>query len=378
MTAAAAVLVGAMCGTSLDGVTAAVARFHGTAADHHVELLGVTTIPYLDADRERLAAAMDRATAAEYLALSARVGTCVGEAVVQVLAQAGVARRDVRAVAMHGQTLWHAPPVGSWQLGDAARVVERTGLPVITDLRARDIAAGGQGAPLVPIADAMLFGAATGARALQNIGGMANLTVVPRRGSLAGVRAFDTGPGVAVIDTLVQALTGERFDRDGQYAAMGTPLMSVVNARLAEAFFHAPPPRSTGREHFGAAYAMALLDACRAADPTCLDADVIATATELTARSIALAYERFVPEPLADVLVSGGGAHNVTLIERLRTLLAPMTMLRRFDDEFFVGDAKEAVAFAYLGWLHLQGQPGNVPSATGAVGPRMLGALYPA
>ncbi len=370
------ILVGVMSGTSLDGVTAAVARFHGGAAES-VELLGVETIPYGDGDRERLAAAMQHAPAAEYTALAARIGTLFADAVVQVIASSGVARGDVAAVAMHGQTIWHAPPEGTWQLGDAARVAERTGLAVLTDFRSRDIAAGGQGAPLVPLADAMLFGDARGARALQNIGGMANVTIVPRRGVPDGVRAFDTGPGVAVIDTLVQALTGERFDRDGMYAAMGRPVEPVVGRLLDDAFFHRPPPKSTGREHFGDAYALALLAACRDASPGCADADIITTATELTARSIAAAYARFVPEPLTDILLSGGGAENATLVARLAELLAPHPV-RRFGDVFFPSEAKEAVAFAYLGWCHRRGIAGNVPSATGARGPRILGALYPA
>jgi anhydro-N-acetylmuramic acid kinase len=262
-------------------------------------------------------------------------------------------------------------------LVDAARVAERTGLPVITDFRSRDVAAGGEGAPLVPLADAMLFGAATGARALQNIGGIANVTVVPRRGSTDGVRAFDTGPGVAMIDTVVQALTGERFDRDGMYAGMGTPIATVVEAHLAHEFFHRAPPKSTGRELFGTDAALALITACHSAHADCGDADIVATATEITARSIADAYARFVPEPLLDVVLSGGGAHNATLVARLTDLLSP-TPVRTFDALFFPGDAKEAVAFAYLGWCHLRGVPGNVPSSTGARGPRILGALYPA
>jgi len=371
-----AVLVGVMSGTSLDGVTAAIARFHGGERDA-VELLGVETIAYSDGLRERLAAAMQRAAAAEYLGLAGVLATHCAEAVTAVVASAGIARADIAAVAVHGQTIWHAPREGSWQLVDAARVAERTGLAVISDFRARDIAAGGEGAPLVPLADAMLFGSATAARALQNIGGIANVTVVPRLGVLDDVRAFDTGPGVAMIDTVVQALTGERFDRDGMYAAMGAPIAAVVSAVLRDPFFASAPPKSTGRERFGAPAALRLITDCRAAQPSCSDADIVATATEITARSIAEAIQRFVPEPLGDLVLSGGGAANRTLVQRIAVLVAPLNV-RRFDDLFFPGEAKEAVAFAYLGWRHLCGLPGNVPTATGARGPRILGALYPA
>ncbi len=371
-----AVLVGVMSGTSLDGVTAAIARFH-TGERDAVELLGVETIAYSDGLRERLAAAMQRAAAAEYLGLAGVLATHFAEAVTAVVASAGIARADIAAVAVHGQTIWHAPREGSWQLVDAARVAERTGLAVISDFRARDIAAGGEGAPLVPLADAMLFGSATAARALQNIGGIANVTVVPRLGVLDGVRAFDTGPGVAMIDTVVQALTGERFDRDGMYAAMGAPIAAVVSAVLRDPFFASAPPKSTGRERFGAPAALQLITDCRTAQPACSDADIVATATEITARSIAEAIQHFVPEPLGDLVLSGGGAANRTLVQRLAVLLAPLNV-RRFDDLFFPGEAKEAVAFAYLGWRHLRGLPGNVPTATGARGPRLLGALYPA
>jgi anhydro-N-acetylmuramic acid kinase len=377
MSAGPTTIIGTMSGTSLDGVTAAVARFHATPDGESVDLLSVVTVLYAEPLRVRLAAAMQQSTAAEVVALGAAVGEATADAARAALAESGVAVRDVAAVAMHGQTLWHAPPVGSWQLGDAARVAERLGLGVVSDFRARDMAAGGHGAPLVPLADAMLFGAADGARALQNIGGMANVTIVPRLGSVEGVRAFDTGPGVAVMDAVTQTLTGAQFDRDGALADAGTIIDEVLTARLADPFFRAEPPKSTGREHFGHAYAQTFLADCRRARPTASDADVIATATALTARSIADAYRRFVPNVLRDVLLSGGGAHNRALVRQVEQLLAP-TPVRRFDACFFDGDAKEAVAFAYLAWRHLRGLWGNVPAATGAHGPRVLGRWTPA
>ena len=372
-----ATLVGVMSGTSRDGVTAAVARFRSMADGCTVELLGFETLPYADAMRERLRAASDSATAAEYNALSFALGERFAEAAAAAIASAGVARADIAAVASHGHTIWHAPPAGTWQLGEGAVVAERLGIAVIEDFRVRDVAAGGEGAPLVPIADALLFGRPDAPRALQNIGGIGNVTIVPRRGELAGVRAFDTGPGVVLIDATTAALFGDRFDRDGQHARSGRPVEVVVERLLGGDFFRREPPKSTGRETFSDEYARALVDACRLEQPDCSNADVVATATELTARSIADALHRFVPEPVADVLVSGGGAENRYLVERIAALVAP-TPLLSFSDEFIPGESKEAVAFAFLGFLYLRGAPGNVPGATGARGPRILGKLVPA
>jgi anhydro-N-acetylmuramic acid kinase len=319
---------------------------------------------------------MQAASASEYNALAFQLGERFTEATVLAIATAGVPRADIAAVASHGHTIWHAPPSGTWQLGEGAVIAERTGLDVIQDFRVRDVAAGGQGAPLVTIADALLFGHATSARALQNIGGMANVTVVPRRGLTEGVRAFDTGPGVVLIDTLTQMFVDQRFDRDGAFSRSGRPVDAVVDELLSHEFFRREPPKSTGRELFGPSYATELVQRCRQVKPDCHDADILATATELTAQSIALAYERFIPEPIADVLVAGGGAHNTFLMERLRARLGHQVGV--FDDVFFPGDAKEAVAFAFLGFLHLRGEAGNVPGATGARGPRILGKLIPA
>jgi anhydro-N-acetylmuramic acid kinase len=290
--------------------------------------------------------------------------------------EAGVPRSDVRAIGTHGQTLWHEAPHSTWQIGESAVIAERLGIDVVSDFRVRDVAAGGQGAPLVPIADALLF-ASDDWRALQNIGGIGNVTVVPPGGALEGVRAFDTGPGVGVVDAVVRMLRPElRFDRDGKLASAGNAVGEVVDELLAHPYFAAPPPKSTGRELFTPDYVAQLVKRCRAVRARCTDEDVIATATTLTARSIADAYRRFMPEPVDEVLVSGGGSKNLALMDMLRTGLAPMRV-RRFDEVFFDGEAKEAVAFALLAKLFLDGRPGNVPSATGAAGPRILGKLTP-
>jgi anhydro-N-acetylmuramic acid kinase len=239
----------------------------------------------------------------------------------------------------------------------------------------------------VPIADALLFASPTGRRALQNLGGIGNVTVVPPPSAAAGVdplaglaavRAFDTGPGVIVIDTVTRGLRPHLpYDVDGALARAGQPIPTVVAALLEHPYFAAPPPKSTGRELFSAAYAADLIARCRTARPTTADADIVATAVALTADSIRDAYRRFIPEPLTEILLSGGGTRNPALVSALSAALAP-SRVRLFSEVYFDDAAKEAVAFALLGHLHLQGQPGNIPRATGARGPRVLGVLTPA
>jgi anhydro-N-acetylmuramic acid kinase len=368
------VYVGLMSGTSLDGITAAVARFHGQPYD--VELLAVQVGAYSPAQRARLERVMrEPVPAAEWCRLAFDLGGWLADAAIAVIAEAGVSRADIAAIASHGQTVWHEPGHSTWQLGQPAVIAERTGLRVISDFRVRDVAAGGQGAPLVSMADALLFAAPHGWRALQNLGGIGNVTVVPpARGDTAGVRAFDTGPGVVVIDGVVRALVPDaRYDVDGHLARAGMPIAEVVTAALADPYFAVAPPKSTGREHFSPAYIDAFLARCTGASA----ADIVATAVALTAASVADAYRRFMPEPIADVVISGGGARNPALVDALTAALAPR-VVRVFDDVFFDGEAKEAVAFAFLAYLHSNGLPGNIPSATGARGPRVLGVSTPA
>jgi anhydro-N-acetylmuramic acid kinase len=375
--------VGLMSGTSLDGISAAVVRFgpHGVALTGagEPELLGFLTHPYAQRDRQRLERAIhDGAKTAEWCQLGFDMGTWLADAAVAVLAESGIARSTVRAIGSHGQTVWHEPGRSTWQIGESAVIAERTGLDVVSDFRVRDIAAGGQGAPLVSVADVLLFAPPDGWRALQNVGGIGNVTIVPSGGKLAGVRAFDTGPGVVVIDGVVRALRPALpFDVDGQLARRGQVIAGVVDALLADPYFAAPPPKTTGRELFDAGYIARFIERCRSASTVATTEDIVATAVSLTARSIADAYGRFVPEPVGDVLLSGGGARNPVLAAAIAEALAPR-VVRPFADVYFDGEAKEAVAFALLAALHIEGRPGNVPGATGASGPRVLGKLTPA
>ena len=374
---ASAVVVGLMSGTSLDGISAAVARFTDQSDGRiDVDLLAYVSREYTGSERNRLAAALGGGTPAEYCRLNFDLGDWLADAAIAVMAEAGVARSDIAAIASHGQTIWHEPGHSTWQSGESAVIAERTGIDVISDFRVRDVAAGGQGAPLVPIADAMLFSSATDWRGLQNLGGIGNITVVPPHGVLDGVRAFDTGPGVAVIDGVVRAMYPDlAYDVDGKLALAGTPSDRIVSELLSHPYFSAPPPKSTGRELFNSDYVQKLIATSRSVGAS--DEDIIATAVELTARSIGDAYRSFIAEPVKEVLVSGGGAKNPALFAAIERAAAPVKV-RHFADVYFDGEAKEAVAFALLGYLHVNNRPGNVPTATGARGLRVLGKRTPA
>jgi anhydro-N-acetylmuramic acid kinase len=369
MTERPTLAIGLMSGTSLDGMDAALVRFHGpTQAD----LIDFVTRPYTDDERAELRHALAGGDAPSLARLHVRLAEWAAEAVEAVLVQARVPASELAFIAFHGQTIWHEPPTVTWQLGEPAVLAERFGVRVVSNFRARDLAAGGQGAPLVPMADVLLFASPASPRVLLNLGGMANLTYVPRRSQEDGVLAFDTGPGVAIVDGVARQVDRRRsYDRDGLIAAQGTPDEAVLAELLADPFFSAPPPKSTGREHFGDAYAAAL----HARVP---GADGVATAVELTARSVAAAVADWTPAG-TEVVASGGGCHHPGLMAALERGLAASGghALRRFDALFFPGDAKEAVAFALLGYLTLHGQPGNVPAATGASGARVLGTVTP-
>jgi anhydro-N-acetylmuramic acid kinase len=307
------------------------------------------------------------------------LGRLLAEAATVAIDESGIAAHGIAAIASHGQTVWHVPGVSTLQIGEAAVIAERCQLPVISDFRARDIAAGGQGAPLVPIADAMLFSHPDHWRAVQNIGGIGNVSVVPPGGDLERVLAFDTGPGVVVMDGVVRLLTGGKhaMDRDGMLSRDGRIIPGVVQKVLQLPFFPLRPPKSTGRELFTPAFMEEFIAGCRAEYPAASDADIIATAAHLTAQSIAGSYRDFVRAPIAEVLVSGGGFRHPLLRDAIARALAPVRV-RDFSELYFDGEAKEAVAFALLGFLHLAALSGNVPSATGAQGARVLGKLTPA
>jgi anhydro-N-acetylmuramic acid kinase len=377
-------IVGLMSGTSLDGIDAALVEIDGDSVERlRWRMLGFRSVPYSAEQRAAIHDAILRGSADALCSLHADLGEWLASAVVEVCREASVPLERLDAVGSHGQTVWHRPPDdgargATLQLGDPATIAERTGCGVVADFRARDMAAGGHGAPLVPWVDQALFRRDGGARALQNIGGIGNVTWVPTRGSDESAFAFDTGPGNALIDAAVELATGGRmtFDRDGRLAAQGAVNDGLVTELLAHPFFSMEPPKSTGRELFGRPFVERLVEALQPeGDRDWLD--LVATLTELTARSIADAYRRWVvPRGVEEVVVTGGGALNPTLVGRIGALLDPLPV----RDGTVLGidpEAKEAVAFAVLAWAHCRGIAANVPAATGAAGPRVLGSYTP-
>jgi len=387
------VVAGVMSGTSADGVDVVVCRIGPGLRggdSPRVRLIGHVGFAYPKAVRAAVLRVMEggAVTAAEMSRLNWRLGAVYAECVEKAAAKFGV---KAGLVGCHGQTVHHeaqavrylgAATRSTWQMGEAAVVAERLRCPVVSDFRPADLAAGGQGAPLVPMLDFCMFRSATKNRVLLNLGGIANMTAIPAGGGLEDVIAFDTGPANMVIDACMAALYGKRFDRDGAVARRGRVLGEVVMRVLRERYFGALPPKSCGREEFGAAFAARLIAMCR--DAGGKHADCVATATALTAESIVDAYLRFVrlrleaPAPVAEVelYVAGGGAKNRTLMEMLREGFAEVGVRVRLMEELGVpAQAKEGVAFALLAWLTWNGLAGNVPAATGAARAVVLGKV---
>jgi anhydro-N-acetylmuramic acid kinase len=315
--------------------------------------------------------------------LNWRLGMAYAEAV-RVTLERHPMKLDL--IGCHGQTLFHQAEARSyagakfactWQAGEAAILAGELGVPVISNFRPADMVAGGQGAPLVPLLDFVLFRHAKRGRVLQNIGGIANLTAIPAGGTADQVLAFDSGPGNMVIDALMLELLGRPFDDLGSVAASGTVIDVVLRKALRHPFFRKGPPKTAGREQFGREFAAGFLRDCRAVSKH--KEDAVATATALTAASIAQAYLRFAPEGMGsavDYIVSGGGARNLTLMRQLaESLGAHGCRIAAIDDFGLPAEAKEAAAFALLAWMTWHRRPGNVRSATGASRPAILGQV---
>jgi anhydro-N-acetylmuramic acid kinase len=368
-------MVGLISGTSADGIDAALVEVDGAGETTRVRLLDFRTRPFESDLRARVLALKD-ARADELLRIHYHLGEEFARAALEVIEPARRAGLTVHLIGSHGQTARHHPraedPAGraaTLQLAEPAVIAERTGLPVIADFRPRDVAAGGEGAPLVPLVDWLLFRRPGSTRACLNMGGIANVTVVTDR--LDSVRAFDLGPANMPLDLVVHAWTrgAEAFDRDGARAATGRVDSGLIAELLRHPYFTVPPPKSTGREAFGDVFVRPLL-----ARYTGREADLLATLTRFVAESVADGIRRWVREAVSEVLVSGGGARNGPLMGALAATLAPVPV-RSFADVGLDPDAKEALAFAVLANETLFGRPGNVPGATGAAGPRVLGKL---
>jgi anhydro-N-acetylmuramic acid kinase len=366
-------VLGLLSGTSADGTDAALCEIWGAGETTRIAVRSFVTTPFARPLRERIFA-LSEANAVELCDLDVLLGQAFAEAARAAAVAAGVNLVDVHLIGSHGQTAVHHPRSAghlgaTLQIGEAAVVAEQTGLPVVSDFRVRDVAAGGEGAPLVPLVDYLLFRKHGTRRAMQNIGGIANVTLVGD--TLDSLVAFDNGPGNMALDAVARAASGglEPFDHNGVRAARGHIDGALLTELHRHPYLALPVPKSTGRELFGKDFAYPLL---RRYDQH-LD-DLLATLTRFTAEAIARSYRELLPAPPDEVYVSGGGALNGTLLAHLSELLAPIpvttTATLGMDPK-----AKEAIAFAVLANETLFGHPGNVPSATGAAGPRLLGKM---
>jgi anhydro-N-acetylmuramic acid kinase len=390
MSAKAMTVAGIMSGTSADGIDVAVVRINPGKFRPNLTLLAHEGFSYPAALRRKVLAAMNAASTstAELARLHWRLGIAYAEAVTATASQHKV---KLDLIGCHGQTLYHQARAQryagrsfacTWQAGEAAVIAASLGLPVVSNFRPADMLAGGQGAPLVPLLDYVLFAHAKRGRILQNIGGIANLTAIPAGASPGRVMAFDTGPGNMVIDALSQQLFNKRYDRNGAIAARGTVLVPVLKAFLRDPYFDLKPPRTAGREQFGREFAAKFLASCN--QHSARPEDALATTTALTAETIAQSYKRFVSAKMKstgdktgiDYIVSGGGARNHTLMAMLTRRLEPLGCELAAIDEFGLpAEAKEAAAFALLAWQTWHRLPGNVPAATGAAHTAILGQV---
>jgi anhydro-N-acetylmuramic acid kinase len=398
------IVAGVMSGTSADGINVALVRVGETEisssrqkpgpvtevreAERYLKLLGHAEYRYPKPVRQAVLAAMNapRASVADLARLNFLLGELYADAVLAIEKEF---RLKVDLVGCHGQTLYHQGDpkrflghnvAATWQTGEAAVLAARVRVPVVSDFRPADIAAGGKGAPLVSFLDYMLFHHASRARIVQNIGGIANLTFIPAGSAATAVVAFDTGPGNMVIDAVCDRLFAQPFDRAGRIAKSGRVIDRVVNEMLRGSYFRLQPPKTAGREEFGREFVGEFVQKCGNARKQ----DIVATATALTARSIADAIRRFVlprPSPVRkqavlEMILSGGGAKNATLVAMLKIELAPLGVQLRFSDNYGLpSEAKEAVAFALLAYETWHRRASNVPSATGANRVAVLGKI---
>jgi anhydro-N-acetylmuramic acid kinase len=379
-------VAGIMSGTSADGIDVAILRIQPSPTGKKLKLLAHLGTPFSPTLRAAILTAMnaESISTAELARLNWRLGIAYADALKKTLA---LYPHKISLIGCHGQTLYHqSTPANylgkkfpcTWQLGEAAILASELDTPVVSNFRPADILAGGQGAPLVPFLDFTLFAHPTRARVLQNIGGIANLTALPPAASASHLIAFDTGPGNMLIDALAQLLYNQPFDFQGRIAASGRILSPVLTALMRNPFFTTPPPRTAGREQFGREYAEKFLSLCR--KHSTKNEDALATATALTAESITHAYKTFVRRKFksseVDYIVSGGGARNQTLMAMLATRLCPLGCeLSTTAAHGIPAEAKEAAAFALLAWQTWHHLPGNIPAATGATRPAILGQV---
>jgi len=377
-------VAGLMSGTSADGIDVAIVDL----APNDRQLVGHATRRYPAAVRSAVLRLCDQETSrvADICHYNFVLGHFFARALIETCRECNISLQSIDLIGSHGQTIYHMPMGRRYgresvrstlQIGEPSVIAEMTGITTVADFRPRDIACGGQGAPLVPFADYVLFRHPDHNRAVQNIGGISNVTWIPAAGRADDILAFDCGPGNMVIDAVVSIATRgkNRYDRHGAIARRGRISDGLLRKSLKHPFFHHTPPKTTGREEFGLAYSRGFYDTglSLGLEP----ADIVATATALTARTITESYQRFLPVMPDQVILCGGGVRNHTLVRMLADHMEGAELLIT-NDLGIDADAKEAVSFAILAWASIQGIANNVPSATGAVGPAILGKIVPA
>lgn len=380
-------VIGLMSGTSADGVDAALVEILPSGDRPAIRLIAWDTLPYPAGLRERILAVASGGSTAEVCHLDAYLGELFAEAAVAVAGRAGVSLVDVDLIGSHGQTIHHLPAPrqeerhavrSTLQIGEPAVIAERTGVTTIADFRPRDMAAGGEGAPLTPLVHHLLFGLPDRGRVILNVGGIANVTVLPAGGDPSALTGFDTGPGNVLLDEFVRAtgLSPLGYDEDGRLAASGQVRPELLRELLGHPFLHQVPPKSTGREVFGPALVQSFRARLRTQGVN--DRDGLATLAAFTIAAVVQNLRAFVlpKTPVQEVVATGGGARNTFLMGRLAESLPECTVTST-DAIGFPSRAIEAVAFAMLAYLTATGQPGNLPAVTGAGAPRILGCIVP-
>lgn len=378
-------VIGLMSGTSGDGIDAALVEISGYGTSTKVRRVGFSVMDFAPEVKQKILSVAEGSpvSAAEFCRLKTLIGRLHGEACLKVCRECGVEPSDIDLVGFHGQTVWHIPTAEDYcgdhfastlQIGEEAEIAEMVGCPVVGDFRVRDVACGGQGAPLVPYTEYLLYRSEEKCVALQNIGGIGNVTVMPAGCSLDQLVAFDTGPGNMIIDALVRRMTGDElhYDKDGAIAASAEICQPLLDWMMEDPYLKLQPPKTTGREVYGAVYVDQLLEKAKefGADMT----RTVATATRFTSECIAQGLKDFAPAMPERLIVCGGGAHNPEILRGLRELL-PGCEVVPGDALGIPADEKEAVAFAILANEFIFASPSNAPAATGAKRPVVLGKL---
>ncbi|OHB43367.1 MAG: anhydro-N-acetylmuramic acid kinase [Planctomycetes bacterium GWB2_41_19] len=408
-------VIGLMSGTSIDGIDACLVEISGNGLHTRINVLAFETYPYNDTTRTAILDTCnpETGTVNKVCQLNFHLGKLFANAAKSITNKAQIAIQDIDLIGSHGQTVYHIPnPVTvektedrsqkpeargqraegrekeAWdlphirstlQIGEPSVIAQETGVTTVADFRPRDMAAGGQGAPLVPYVDFILFRDKEKGRALQNIGGIANVTVLPKNCGINDVIAFDTGPGNMIIDRITELVTNNthHFDEGGKLAARGSVNDAILSSLLAHPYLSKPPPKTTGREEFGISFADNLYK--EAIHSGIKDLDILATVTAFTARTIADSYKQWIlpKHQLSEIILSGGGSHNSTLIKFLRQYLEPTIQLHSIDKFGISPNTKEALAFAILANETISGNPNNIPSATGAREAVIMGKIIP-